>query len=323
VTVLVLAQELDRTADGVIAGLTKEAVPVMRLDTSWFPRRLQIDAELDGGRWCGRLRTEHHQVDLEDVWAVWVRTPAAFAMPEGMSIAERDYARREAKLGFGGVLMSLPVLWVNRPDRAATASYKPLQLAAAVRCGLRVSRTLITNMSSAVGRFAGRSAIGIVVKPLGTNLLYEDNTYKMGWTRRLGPDDLADLRGVDVTAHQFQDWVDKSYEARIVAVGDRLFGVGIHARSDAAHVDWRSDYDSLDYDVFEVPDGVASGIRNFMAEFDLRYGAFDFVIGPGEDGGETFTFLECNPGGQYGWLEQTGVSITETLVELLAEGGGR
>jgi hypothetical protein len=42
--------------------------------------------------------------------------------------AKRDYARREAKIGVGGTLFALPgVLWVNRPDLAATTVYRPLQ----------------------------------------------------------------------------------------------------------------------------------------------------------------------------------------------------
>ena len=54
-----------------------------------------------------------------------------------------------------------------------------------------------------------------------------------------------------------------------------------------------------------------------MAELGLVYGALDFVVGPDE----TFTFLEANPGGQFGFLEaNTGVPLTGTLAALLARG---
>jgi hypothetical protein len=34
-----------------------------------------------------------------------------------------------------------------------------------------------------------------------------------------------------------------------------------------------------------------------------------------------WTFLEINPGGQYGWIEDaTGLPITDALADLLAEG---
>lgn len=320
-TVLVLAQELDRTADGVVEGLIRRGVPVFRLDTSYFPQRLTVEAELSGGRWSGRLVTEHREVDLEAVRAIWVRTPATFILPEGMSIAERDYARREGKLGLGGVLLSLPALWVNRPDLAATAAYKPLQLTTANRCRLATARTLISNSPPALRRFVHTAGTnGTVIKPLGTTLIYEDNTFKMGWTHRLAPDDLADFAGFDVTCHQVQDWADKAHECRVVVVGDRMFAVAIHAGSPESYVDWRADHNSLSYEVIELPSQVQHGIRAFMAELGLIYGAFDFVVGP--DGG--FTFLECNPGGQFGFLEGiSGLPITETLVALLATGGNR
>lgn len=194
-TVLVLAAELDPTADGVVSGLTEHGVPVVRLDLSWFPQRLTLDAEFRDGAWRGCLRTEYHEVDLASVRSVWVRTPSSFRMPEGMSAVERDFAKREAKLG---------------------------------------------------------------LKPLSTNLIYEDHTYKMGWTR---------LR-----------------DGRVAGVGDH-------------------------------------GLRAVMAELGLVYGAFDLVVGPDEAGDEIVSFLEINPGGQYGFLEAaTGVPITDSLVRLLARG---
>jgi ATP-grasp ribosomal peptide maturase len=325
-TVVVLAQELDRTADGVIQGLIERDVPVMRLDLSWFPQQLTVDAEFCDGTWRGCLRTKHHCVELESIRSIWVRTPSSFRMPAGMTAVERDYAQREAKLGLGGVLLGLPdVLWVNRPDLAATAVYKPLQLATAAQCGLTVPRTLVTNRRDAVARFAISSATGVVLKPLSTNLIWEDHTYKMGWTHRLTSDDLADLRGVEVTAHHVQDWAPKQYECRAVVVGDGVFAVAIHAGSDDAYVDWRSDFPSLSYEVVDLPEPVTKALLGFMAECGLVYGAFDLVIGPHGDEPEPgdVTFLECNPGGQYGFLEgKAGVPITRALVDLLASGAG-
>lgn len=320
-TVLVLASELDRTADGVISGLAERGVEVMRLDLSWFPQRLTLDAEFRDGSWKGHLRTEHHKVDLATVRSVWVRTPSSFRMPEGMSAAERDFAKREAKLGVGGVLLALPdVLWVNRPDLAATAVYRPVQWEAAAQCGLTVPRTLVSNDPVALSRFAQVSAPGVVLKPLSTNLIYEDHTYKMGWTRKLSADDLADLRGVEVTAHLVQDWVPKCWECRAVVVGEEIFAVAIYAGSDESYVDWRSDYPALSYEVVELPKPVTTGLRAFMAKLGLVYGAFDLAVGQSDDA-EVVSFLEINPGGQYGFLEAaTGVPITDSLVRLLAEG---
>jgi len=133
--------------------------------------------------------------------------------PVGMSTPERVHAHREGRIGLGGVLASLPVLWVNHPGRSADAVYKPLQLAVAAGCGLRVPRTLISNSTAAAHRFAGQSATGAVIKMLGAGTIHEDHSRKISFTHRLTGGDLDDLAGFDVTCHQMQDWVPKSREA--------------------------------------------------------------------------------------------------------------
>ncbi len=63
-----------------------------------------------------------------------------------------------------------------------------------------------------------------------------------------------------------------------------------------------------------------------MSELGLVYGAFDLVLGPDphDERGEVVSMLECNPGGQYGFLEaMVGVPITDSLVRLLAGGDSR
>jgi hypothetical protein len=151
-TVLVLTEECDPTADRVISELNRREVPVFRCDTSWFPSRLCLDAYLDSGDWSGVLRTPYRVVGLGDIRSVWYRRPTVFSFPEDMSGPERQHAGWEAKFGLGGVLMSLPALQVNHPSREADACYKPFQLATAARCGLSVPDTVVTNDAPAVRR---------------------------------------------------------------------------------------------------------------------------------------------------------------------------
>ncbi len=185
---------------------------------------------------------------------------------------------------------------------------------------MAVPRSLVTNDPEAVKRFAERSRNGVVIKPLTANLLYEDDTYKMGWTRKLTPDDLGDLRGIDVTAHLIQDWVEKTWDCRAILVGDEVFAVVIHAGSEPARVDWRSDYSALSYEVIDLPQAVVNSLRSIMNELGLVYGAFDLSVSNDSDS-EVFWFLEINPGGQYGFLEgATGIPITDSLARFLAKG---
>ncbi|MPZ65760.1 MAG: hypothetical protein GEU83_09690 [Pseudonocardiaceae bacterium] len=141
---------------------------------------------------------------------------------------------------------------------------------------------------------------------------------KVAYTRALSATDLSDLSGTELTTLLVQERVDKAFEVRLTAVGDRLFGAAIDADSDAARADWRADMSALSYRAIDVPEPVAAGVRAYMATFGLHYGAFDFVVTPGA---AEFVFMECNPGGQYGWIEgNTGLPITAALADLLARG---
>jgi glutathione synthase/RimK-type ligase-like ATP-grasp enzyme len=156
-----------------------------------------------------------------------------------------------------------------------------------------------------------------VTKALGAPTIVEEGHRKTAYTQRLETTDLRDLRGVELTVHQFQHWVPKSFEARVVVVGSRCFAAGIYASSSSARVDWRTDYSALRYERVEPPPSVADGVVQYCTALGLVYGAFDFVVRP--DG--EWVFLECNPGGQYGWLERhVDLPITDALADLLTSG---
>lgn len=342
-TVVVFAQEADAPVDAVVQVLTERGASVFRADTSWFPERLVLEAQLEGsGEWVGGLRTDHRAVDLRDIRSIWYRDPSAFRFPDTLTDVERAYAHREARLGFGGVLAALPVAssellwsrlesspvgsrraesptWVNHPNRAADAVFKPLQLSTAAAYGLAVQPTLITNSPQAAAEFAARQGAGnTVCKSLGPNTITEGGELKVAFTRRLDEHDLADLSSVASTATQLQRWVDKSHEARIVVVGEQLFTVLIDAGSDASRVDWRADFDALSYRWVDTPPEIIKPIGAYMEDLGLAYAALDFAI---ESGTGRWIFLESNSSGQYGWLEsRTGAPITAALADLLTQG---
>jgi ATP-grasp ribosomal peptide maturase len=321
--VLVLAEECDPTADMVVETLVGRGARVDRLDLGWFPARLDLDADLGPDGWAGALRAGNREVSLTEVRAVFYRSPTAFAFPPQLSGPELRHVRMEAKIGLGGCLWALPgVLWMNHPARQSDLR-KPDQLATASAVGLQVPRSLVTNLAAATRRFADEVDGPIVVKPLGYGSILEEDTRRAMYTRVLTEDDLSDLSGVEATAHLFQQYVvDKAYELRLTVVGNgddaRLFPAAIHAGSDAARVDFRSDYDSLSYSVVEVPDDVSAGVRAFMRSFGITLGHFDFCV----DHTGAHWFLECNgSGGQYGFVEKaTGLRITDSIADLLRKG---
>jgi ATP-grasp ribosomal peptide maturase len=315
VAVLILADERDVAADRVVLALRERAAVVHRVDTAWFPTQLSFHAELGGTGWVGQLRTPGRVVDLAEVHAICHRRPAAFRFPRRLSNVERQHAQIEAQLGLGGVLAGLDVLWVNHPSRVADAVYQPVQLVLAARCGLAVPDTLITSEAAAVRRFVGYTNQLTVTKALGAATISEEGTHKVAFPRRVHPHELGDLAGIEVTAHQFQRWVPKAFDARVVAVGRRQYAFAIHDGGPAARLDLRRDRGALRCERIGVPTAVRDGIGRFMAASGLRYSTLDFAVTP--DG--EWVFLANNPEGDHGWLEtRTGTPVTAALADLLA-----
>ncbi|WP_031511174.1 ATP-grasp ribosomal peptide maturase [Streptomyces megasporus] len=311
--ILIIADRADWPTDRVVTTLTDRGAEVFRMDTADFPQEVSLTAGIDPGRpWSGELRTALRAVALDQIGAVYYRAPNAFRFPHGMSEAERKFAFAQARAGFGGVLAALTCRWVNHPAAIARAEYKPQQLAVARAVGLRIPPTLITNQPENVRAFAAQTQGPLVCKPIASPVLIEGDQFRTVYTRRLEPGDLADLRGIQTTAHLFQAWIDKAHEIRLTVVGDRMFAAEIHAGSQAAHVDWRSDYASLEYRPTQLPDEVTETVRVFMDRMNLRFAALDFIVDPQG----RHWFLEANSCGQWDWIQHaTGLPIAEAIAD--------
>ncbi|MFI1306618.1 ATP-grasp ribosomal peptide maturase [Streptomyces sioyaensis] len=313
--VLVVTKELDPAADLVVDELTLRRVPVMRFDMGGFPQTMSLSGEHAAAPWTGVLADEYRSVRLEEVRAVYYRRPRLPAVSEELREPHRTWAKEQALAGLLGTLYALPVTWINRPDVDGIASHKPVQLPVAAAQGLRTPRSLITTDPEAARKFCQEVGGPVICKPLmGGPLEYPDGRRTGVPTTLIDPDTIDD--SVSLTAHLFQEWVPKSHEVRLTVVGTDMFAAEIHAGSDTARVDWRSDYDALTYDVCKVPDDARAGVLGWLEHFRLSFGAFDFAVTPSGD----WVMFECNPSGEWSWIQnKTGLPIAAHLADLLAK----
>ena len=310
-SVLILTHPFDPTADKVVDELNHRGVPLFRCDAADFPERLVAGAELRGTRWSGQLQTARRRLELDDIVGIYYRRPAAFEFHPSLSDDERRWAAIQARMGFGGLLASLDP-WLNHPHNIGYAEYKPVQLRQAVTCGLRVPRTVVTNDPEAAQKFVSR--VGqTVCKPFGGAGVSDEDGFQHVFTTKVTADQCANPN-ISRTMHILQEWVPKRYEVRLTVVDDRFFAARIDAGSDAAYVDWRSDYHSISYSVMKTPDAIHSRVSTLLDLMGLRFAALDFAVDP--DG--HWWFLECNPNGQWAWIEEaTGLSISGALADAL------
>jgi ATP-grasp ribosomal peptide maturase len=310
--VLVVTEVDDPTADLVIAELNRRGhCQVVRVDPGDFPHDATLAAAFNTttGQWQGELRTTSREVDLAEVRAVYWRRPSHYRFP-GLSNQDRDFAAVQAKEGFGGVLASLDCRYVNHPHRNWAAEYKPSQLSTAVQLGFEVPPTLITSDLAAARTFARKYA-PVIYKPFRLTDVLRDGRPMGLWTQRVEPDEID--QNVAGTAHLFQaEVLDKVADLRITVVGDRVFCVRIE--SAAMLLDWRADYDALTYQVVELPARMVPKLQAYLKRFGLKFGCFDFAV----DRHGAQHFLECNPNGQWAWMEPpTGLPMAAAFADAL------
>jgi glutathione synthase/RimK-type ligase-like ATP-grasp enzyme len=93
-----------------------------------------------------------------------------------------------------------------------------------------------------------------------------------------------------------QKYICKKYEARLTFINRKMFAVRIDSED---KVDWRRNYAGNKYCKIEVPQNIVRNCINMMSDFDIIFGAFDFIINDRDE----WIFLEVNPNGQWLWLE--------------------
>ncbi|MFI6830970.1 ATP-grasp ribosomal peptide maturase [Kribbella sp. NPDC050241] len=306
---LILTGE-DTTADMVIEELNERGAPVVRFDLADFPRSVTTSARYGGGRFAGSLTTGSRVADLSAVRSVYYRRPA---LPSFENLAAQDarFSRDQVRFGLGGILSTLPgCRQVNHPRRQMAAEYKPTQLSVAAELGFAVPPTLVTNRLDDALEFVAEQGI-VVYKPLWPTEYEQDGEARTIWVRAVSPDELDD--SVGATVHLFQARIDKSSDVRVTVVGDRVFCV----RIDSPFTDWRERYDLIQaYTVIEPPAGLPDLLASYLERFGLSYGCLDFGI-DAVDG--TWWMFECNPGGEWGWIEhETGLPIARAFAHLLS-----
>lgn len=290
----------------------RRGVEALRFNTEDYPVAVRVVADPLAPD-SAQLLMGGDAIALGQARGIWLRRPRwPQVNPAVTDPLDRLFAQQEAIAAIGGVWRLLGERCVSPPDVMQAARWKMAQLRAAQAVGLNVPRTLVTNDPAAAREFeaAGR----VVAKAVAEARVETPEAARVGETVEVSARD--DLDGVLATPVLFQHRVDKVADVRVTAVGSRLFGVRIVTPRDAP-VDFRvTDPAACEYAVVDLPGAIAGRLRAYLNRFGLRFGAFDLA----EDRDGTLWFLECNPAGQWAWLEPpTGLDITAALVDLLLD----
>jgi glutathione synthase/RimK-type ligase-like ATP-grasp enzyme len=303
--VVILTNERDFGADVIIRNLTDSERQVIRLNferatRSDLPQWYQSDPN-------GATLTPH---------VVWKRQFEAYdGPPANLREAEDRLISRAQWRAWLSMLDHSESVWINDLWSARRAENKIIQLRTAKRCGFDVPATRVVNSRQAARQFANEHDGRVVIKSL-TTAYYEFTEESFVFTQRwnsgsVSSEDEASWHAQPVVVQQ--EVFPGDYDARVVAFGDAVVGA-VSERRPGGPVDWRAQPQNQ-WTEWPVPDVLRSQCLDYLRSLDLRYCAFDFVIGP------RVWFLEANQAGEWHFLDRQahlniGAGLTNYLLEL-------
>ena len=101
------------------------------------------------------------------------------------------------------------------------------------------------------------------------------------------------VSNIEFSPTYFQTNLHKDYELRITVINREFYCVKI--LSDL--IDWRKDKNAQ-YQLIDIPKDLKRQCLSFLDYAELSFGAFDYIVSD-----DKYYFLECNPNGQWLWLE--------------------
>lgn len=267
-----------------------------------------------------RITSKHSGtvVRRSEIEAIWWRRAGQSPPPRAQTTEDAiDFA--EGYWGLRWAIESLPSEFFpfGHPAVHTRASNKILQLHTARAVGFRIPATCISNSTRALTEFA-TSHERLVVKPLHTTVALASNGEELGFCSAAVERDVL-LRALDdapTTSLFCQERVRKTHDVRVLALPDgSQFAVAIdNAALGSDEVDWRPTVRQHKHTVTTVPPQIADLIRAYMARLGLTSGSFDFGVTRDNE----WVFFECNPNGQWLWLElQTRLLLARHVADIL------
>ena len=266
----------------------------------------------------------------KEVISVWERRPNSPVLPEinneKIKLVVEDEANELTKW-IRHFFINCRMIGSSVWDRPNESKLRQMDVASKVinelRSEIKLPHTLLTNSKKDLEQFSNNKK-EIVLKPISADGLMLDDKLEIPFTSRkvnskninvITQDDL------ELCPSFMQEYVEKNYELRITVIGEKILCCKIDSQKlpkGNGREDWREGYEHGLSEVEEwidCPDEIQEFITLYMQKMNLNFGCFDFIYAKNN----SFYFLECNPNGQWMWLEEDlGIPISESIANFLA-----
>ena len=318
-TILIVTNTNDPTADFVINKFIDRGVPFLRLNTDTFLTDVSHRFSVGSGSspYSMSITVDSRTINTDTVRGVWYRRPKEPVPSSSITDPEAiKFCTAEASYLLKCLYMLLDDRkWVSHPKAISYANVKLHQLEIARQLGFLVPKSICTNDPDTALKFI-RETGNVVIKPFKTNVVDTEDGPAVIYTSRVGEDSLKELGAVRFAPHFFQEEIRKTKEYRVTIIGKEVFVTSINSQSDPnLLLDWRTSSDKpKQWSADTLPDEILKKCFAMIEVYDLNYGAFDFALTPDGD----IIFFELNPNGQWAWQEDyLGLPMTNALIKAL------
>ncbi len=311
-TFLLVTNCRDLTTDYVVREMKRRGHDFLRLNTEHITTSL---VSIEPQQRSIEIRLADRLLNLRDVSAAYFRRPEAPLRPSE-EIDERSWvhAAGEWSALLKSIYLFLGERWLSHPSSILLAEDKPRQLMTAVTLGLKIPTGLVTNAFEEVKALAENARI--IGKPLKSALVSDQAEGSVVFTSLIPTLDEKDAAAIAACPAIYQVEIQKAFDVRVTVVGKLAFAVAIYSQdADESKVDWRRGSNpTLVHQPISLPAEIEAKCLELVGSLGLRFGAIDLIC---DKQGE-YWFLECNPNGQWAWIEnRTGYPISAAIVDEL------
>jgi len=323
--ILIITNKEDTHPTPVIKYLSERQVPVFRLNTEALLTDYQFHWYCNDQETDLYIKNIRNGLELKgsEVTAVWERRPE---LPKELLFennSEINKLNLEEAKGFLSFLRFYlkDIFSIGSIVFDRVSASKMLQLNIVKGLGMNVPETCFSNRKEDIVRFAENYEY-VVLKSIESDSVWLNDEYEyVFYAQKIKSSLLTEKpeKMFSQTIHFVQNYIEKQFELRITVVGQEIFACKIDSQlldENKGKIDWRQGYNyGLKHELFELPQPIKNFCIKYLNKMNLNFGCFDMIVTPEHK----YVFLECNPNGQWLWIEQeTGMKISEAIANTLS-----
>lgn len=320
--IIILTNKDDVTVDFVVRELQRKGIEYYRLNTEDTPKNVAVDFSITENKFLLLDRVKNIIIDLNTVSAVYYRRAqiSNLTYMNKVNMQEKKYLRGELAYLIEGIYKFLDNrYWLNNVYRIREAENKIYQLQIAQEIGFDIPDSALSNNFRTVNNIGDKYRGDCIIKPIKSGNIDPISSDKIIFTSKLEENFLKEKDRIEEFPIYIQRNIHKKCDLRCIVIGEKVYCAEIDSQLyEDSKIDWRKEKGVLPHTIHELPDNIKRKCIAMTQRLKLQYSAIDLILDEYGD----YIFLECNPNGQWAWLEiRLGFPISTDIVRMLCNEG--